>query len=47
MNDDVSALIDTEDAGTARHHWLFALLLGMLFGGIGVLANWLVMRALG
>ena len=47
MNEDASALLGTEDAGTARHHWLFAVLLGIVFGGIGVLVNWIVLRALG
>jgi hypothetical protein len=47
MSDDVSTLKNAGDAGTAHHHWLFALLLGMMFGGIGVLANWIVLRALG
>lgn len=35
-----------EDAGTAVHHWLIAIVLGMLFGAIGLLVDWVVLRAL-
>ena len=34
------------DRGTAAHHWVLALVLGVLTGGAAVLLAWLVVRAL-
>ncbi len=35
-----------DDAGVPLHHWLLAIAVGAVFGAIGVLVNWVVLRAL-
>ena len=46
MIDHSSSLAARDDAGAALHHWLLAVLLGAVFGGVAVMAAWIVMRAL-
>jgi len=46
MNDNAVPDSGKEDAGAARHHWLIAFVVGAAFGGVGILVNWIVLRAL-